>query len=683
MIITRLGGSWGMSKKFEVGLRGAIGLTICLVAFLFVSVTASTVYFIIHLQSKKTASTSQQVVSELVRDSKSLLEGLAIQLLTEKAKDVSNQLKQLGRTQGFAFDINDPKFKAVAVQTIGEKGYSCVYECVSARMLAHPNSSLIGTDMRTLQTALPSWWRVFGPSLSCAPSRGYYDWKDADGSIRKKYMVMLPLEGTHLMVAATTYLDEFTRPMSIIEDEGHRKLAQSQTIFASVTKSSYVAVALSSLIFLGLMLLIGRYTSNALLSGLERIRVFAQELSLGNYEMKFGSPPQISDLKNIFNSLDRMRDQVLAIQKNRTDEASTAASVRLSRQIAHDLRSPLAALTVGLRNIQSTERDSTRDFNENVQMLHSATQRLREMAETVLNPKANFLQNIERFECAALLSELAFEYEQKYCNSERRITFAVTSNADSIHLIGSRINLQRVFSNLIQNGIEALPGGGRIEIQVIKSGTKCEISVSDNGIGIEEQYLQEIFKEGFTRGKRGGTGLGLSFCQQVISEHGGDIQVSSQPGKGTKVIVSFPLPVESASGEVRPASKISLPIQKGKRLLVIDDSVSMLTNWFKAAVNYGVEGDFFNSLEEAQKSIDWESINEVYGLAIIDYLIPQSKYDGIAVCRALRSVSENVPIVVCTSDSMNGTLRAYCEENKIELLPKTYFEQTQFALQQG
>src|SRR4051812_43270625 len=103
-------------RNIEFGLRRAIAVTICIVALLFVALNASTFYFIIFMQSQRSASTSARAVSELVRDSKGLLENLAIQLLTEKAKDISNQIAQLNRSSKRAISPSESRFTAIAVQ---------------------------------------------------------------------------------------------------------------------------------------------------------------------------------------------------------------------------------------------------------------------------------------------------------------------------------------------------------------------------------------------------------------------------------------------------------------------------------------------------------------------------------------------------------------------------------------
>jgi HAMP domain-containing protein len=149
-------------------------------------------------------------------DSAAALAALGESAIKEKALDVSEQVKiYLEAHPGLSADAlgGMPDLTRIAVQPVGDTGYTCVYEKGTALMRLHPNPELVNYDMRNLRDTLPSWWKIYEPSLSGAISGGYYDWKEPDGKIREKFMYMVPVEGTEYMVAATTYIDEFQKPV--------------------------------------------------------------------------------------------------------------------------------------------------------------------------------------------------------------------------------------------------------------------------------------------------------------------------------------------------------------------------------------------------------------------------------------------------------------------------------------
>mgnify|MGYP003885964861 CR=1 FL=1 len=107
----------------------------------------------------------------------------------------------------------DPYFRVLAVQPVGETGYSFLYEKGTGIIRFHPNSKFIDIDMHTLAKRFPRWWKIVERSLTGVSARGYYRWQDQDGKIRDKFMVCVPAEGTPYMVAATISLEEFLSPV--------------------------------------------------------------------------------------------------------------------------------------------------------------------------------------------------------------------------------------------------------------------------------------------------------------------------------------------------------------------------------------------------------------------------------------------------------------------------------------
>lgn len=110
--------------------------------------------------------------------------------------------------------------------------------------------------------------------------------------------------------------------------------------------------------------------------------------------------------------------------------------------------------------------------------------------------------------------------------------------------------LNQVFLNLLINAIQAFKDKGEIKIKTYKDNDRVFIEIADNGIGITSDNLKRIFDPGFTtKGVGVGTGLGLSICYQIIQDHRGDIRAESEPGKGTKFIISFPSNLDKILGK--------------------------------------------------------------------------------------------------------------------------------------
>jgi signal transduction histidine kinase len=95
--------------------------------------------------------------------------------------------------------------------------------------------------------------------------------------------------------------------------------------------------------------------------------------------------------------------------------------------------------------------------------------------------------------------------------------------------------------NILTNSIQSIEGKGEISIQTISSDIGVKIIIKDNGVGMTPEVKKHIFEPFFTTKKVGkGTGLGLSISFGIIEQHNGNIDVISEPGKGTEIIISLP-----------------------------------------------------------------------------------------------------------------------------------------------
>jgi signal transduction histidine kinase/ActR/RegA family two-component response regulator len=132
-------------------------------------------------------------------------------------------------------------------------------------------------------------------------------------------------------------------------------------------------------------------------------------------------------------------------------------------------------------------------------------------------------------------------------------------------VLGHAQELREVLTNLISNAVDATPSGGRIILRTWSAGDQVEVSVEDTGVGMSEATAARAFEPFFTTKGPNRAGLGLSLAYGIIVRHQGQIRVSSQEGRGTKVTILFP-----AAGEAQPTPP-STPQVSPVRILVIDD----------------------------------------------------------------------------------------------------------------
>jgi HAMP domain-containing protein len=201
----------------------------------------------------------------------------------------------------------------IAVQPVGQTGYTAVYDDQGI-VYFHANAKMVGRDMHELAEQFPAFWAIYAASLDGTQEASYYDWQDADGSIRAKYMSCAPVGDTRFRVAATTYIDEFSQPMRETET---RITMLSQTTLRSLL----AALAVVGLLAAVLGLWLARGLSHPILAVAEA----AANVESGHYEqVALGSvarrPDELGQLAQVFQ---RMAREVQQRQEHLEQQVAT------------------------------------------------------------------------------------------------------------------------------------------------------------------------------------------------------------------------------------------------------------------------------------------------------------------------------------------------------------------------
>jgi nitrogen fixation negative regulator NifL len=224
-------------------------------------------------------------------------------------------------------------------------------------------------------------------------------------------------------------------------------------------------------------------------------------------------------------------------------QASKLATMgELSASIAHELNNPLA--TVALR-VESLLMMLPEDEQKR-QSLEIIMQEVDRMA-TLVNNLLQFSRRSHRQESTVdLREEIANSVEFVHYHLRTRKIEVVREFADSLPTIqADRQQLRQLFLNLLTNAGDAMPEGGRLiaraEPTQLDGAEAVAIEFVDTGEGIAAENLEKIWEPFFTTKREGkGTGLGLAICRRIVEEHGGTIDIESQPGGGTTVRMVFP-----------------------------------------------------------------------------------------------------------------------------------------------
>jgi len=221
------------------------------------------------------------------------------------------------------------------------------------------------------------------------------------------------------------------------------------------------------------------------------------------------------------------------LEKNRIITEKLAATGRLLRTIAHEVRNPLNNITLSLTHLKQTPDDSGLMLD----IISRNTDRIGDLITRLLHTSGPVINKIEPVDLRVVVSEVM------RVSSDRLSLLSMTSELvlpeASVPVMTDQVNLRLALLNIVTNAIEAMKEGeGRLLVSVITEGDKAILEMSDNGCGIEEENLGRLFEPFYTN-KKEGLGLGLAFTMNILRVNNVSVEVTSGIGAGTIFRLTF------------------------------------------------------------------------------------------------------------------------------------------------
>ncbi|MFZ5353719.1 MAG: two-component system sensor histidine kinase NtrB [Bacillota bacterium] len=217
-----------------------------------------------------------------------------------------------------------------------------------------------------------------------------------------------------------------------------------------------------------------------------------------------------------------------------------AALGELSSGIAHEIRNPLAIIKA-IEQTMKKELSDNDDAIRELEIIDEEVERANRIVKSLMTFAKPGKNTVKRDSINMLLDEVILIIN-KYA-IQRNVKIFVSKEA-VVWVNMDRELLKQAIINIVFNSVDAMPKGGKLEISArLECDKWLKIIFEDNGIGIEEQNVSNIFNPFFTT-KENGTGLGLSIVHRIIEEHKGIINVYSKPGEGTRFEILLPIDKE-------------------------------------------------------------------------------------------------------------------------------------------
>jgi len=300
--------------------------------------------------------------------------------------------------------------------------------------------------------------------------------------------------------------------------------------------------------------------------------------------------------------------------------------------LGHELRNPLAPITTAVE-LLARHPNAVRERT----VIERHTRHLARLVDDLLDisrvTRGHIELRKEQVSLGAVLEQAVEIASPLVARNRHRLQ---VSTVEGVILQGDPVRLAQVFGNLLTNAAKFTPPGGTIEVQVERLRNRVQVTVRDDGRGIERDQLQRIF-EPFVQADRerdavrGGLGLGLAIVKDLVHRHGGTVTASSEgPGKGAAFTVELPI-----MAQLEPAKESAPPpaprARSGVRVLVVDDNVDVAELLAEALRDEGFETAVAHDGQGAL--VRWRAFLPHAG--VLDVGLPD--FDGYELAKILRA----------------------------------------------
>ncbi|MDO5389558.1 MAG: response regulator [Eubacteriales bacterium] len=372
---------------------------------------------------------------------------------------------------------------------------------------------------------------------------------------------------------------------------------------------------------------------------------------------KDGTLVAVVGTRNVDDLIKKERQQEMALQEAfDAAEAANRAKTDFLSHMSHDIRTPMNGI-IGMTAIAAAHIDDRERVQDCLRKITQASKHLLSLINEVLDMskiesgKVDLME--EEFNLSDLIDNLITMTSAQIKEHHHELSVNISCVTHEA-VVGDSLRIQKVFTNLMGNAVKYTPDGGKIHLSIsekpsLHAKVGCfEIVFEDNGIGMSEEFLEQIF-EPFSRSnddchvnKVQGTGLGMAISRNIVRMMGGDIKVESKLGVGSRFIVTMYLKLQDT--EVVQYDKfVNLDV------LVADDDEISLESCCGMLNDLGMKAEgVFTGAEAVDKVVAHHQMKTDYFACVIDWKMPDM--DGIATTRAIRqAVGKDVPIIIISA----------------------------------
>jgi two-component system, NtrC family, sensor kinase len=270
---------------------------------------------------------------------------------------------------------------------------------------------------------------------------------------------------------------------------------------------------------------------------LGRIRQMTQQLNLEQRRLEDRVHEATAEIADRKEQLEEANLGLFEMQRQLTQLERLAAAGQLAAQFAHEVGTPLNLISGHVQLLRARARDER--VMQRLDIIAGQIDRITNIVRSMLDSTRRPVPRLESVDINSLLAQILDATQPTLV--ARNVQLQTDIGAGLPPIEADPDQLQQVFINLINNSLDAMPRGGKLTVSTALDTDSVLIVLADSGEGIAEDQIDLIFDPMFSTKRGRGTGLGLTIVKQIISEHNGEVEVESDPGRQTTFRIRLPL----------------------------------------------------------------------------------------------------------------------------------------------
>jgi signal transduction histidine kinase len=299
-------------------------------------------------------------------------------------------------------------------------------------------------------------------------------------------------------------------------------------------------IVLAAMLFILFGAAIGYPMAERIADPVSRLTRATRRIARGDFDARVAATSS-DELRRLVDAFNRMSEELLRQRQQLERTHRLEAWAEMARQVAHDIKNPLTPIQLSAEHLRRVHADRGRPLapvlEGCVDSILSQVRLLRQIASEFSSFASSPTPRLAATDLAELVDEVVQPYE---VGAADRWTFPRRFAPDLPRLRIDRTLIGRALTNVIDNALHAMPGGGTVTIGArLDPLDRVELTLADTGMGMDEEALSRLFEPYFST-KAVGTGLGLSIARRNVELNNGTITVASEKGRGTQVTLILP-----------------------------------------------------------------------------------------------------------------------------------------------